>query len=69
MSWLISSRDDPAREETVRPSFKPSQISTYFPAVWRSGKLHTVTGSTLEITSVRMGLLIPHCGQGLGVQA
>lgn len=29
-------------EEPVRPSFKPSQISTYFPAAWSSGKLHAV---------------------------
>lgn len=59
-SWLSSSRDDPSMEETVRPSFKSSQISTYFPTARSSGKLHAVTSSTLEITSVRMELLIPY---------
>ena len=64
-SWLISRRDDPAREETVRLSFKPRQMSTYSPAVWRSGKLCTVTAGTLEITSVRIELLIPTLDEGL----
>lgn len=42
--------------------FKPSQIITYLPTVWRSGKLHAVTSSPLGITSVRVELLIPHSG-------
>lgn len=42
--------------------FKPNQIITYLPTVWRSGKLHVVTSSTLGITSVRVELLIPHSG-------
>ena len=56
-SWLMSSRDAPPVKETVRPSFKPSQISTHSPTAWSSGKLHAVT---LESTSVRMELFIPH---------
>lgn len=66
-SWLTSRRDDPAREETVRLSFKPRQMSTYSPAVWRSGKLRTVTAGTLEIKSVRIELLVPHSAWGLGL--
>lgn len=66
-SWLTSRRDDPAREETVRLSFKPRQMSTYSPAVWRSRKLHTVTAGTLKIKSVRIELLIPNSGWGLGL--
>lgn len=47
-------------EETVRSSLQSSQIGKYFSAAWSSGKLHAVTSSTLEITSVRMELLIPY---------
>lgn len=50
-------------EETVRSSLKSSHISMYFSAARSSGKLHAVTSSTLEITSVRMELLIPYSAE------
>lgn len=68
-SWLMSSRDDLSVKENVRPSFKLSQSSTYFPAAWSSGKLHAVPSGTLEITSVRMESFIPHSAdKGLALE-
>lgn len=56
----MCSGDDPAKGRGCQTFLEAKSDEHVFPCCLEEWKSPAVTSSTLEITSVRMGLLIPH---------